>query len=962
MNKVSRRLIVFSLALPLAWMLLPRAIRHAIHPTAFAAPKTFTVNVTGDGQDANVGDGVCQTSIAGHCSLRAAIEEANANAGKDTINFNIPGAGVHTISPNSALPEITAPVIIDGYSQPGASQNTLATGDNAVLLVELSGANPAIFSSALRISAGDSTVRGLVINRFVGAIVLVAHDGNTIQGNFIGTNAAGTAALGNAGVGIIISSDNNTIGGTAAGARNIISGTEVRQGSVPSGILIDGSGNTIQGNYIGTDAGGTVALGNAGFGIRDFGGKNNLIGGTVAGARNVISGNLGIGIQLFSEETSGNKIQGNYIGTDAGGTAALANTKSGVEITFGIPSKPMNNLIGGTTPAARNVISGNGEHGILFDGAISNQVQGNFIGTDASGTAPLGNTLSGISMNSFDDNNTIGGAVGLGNVIAFNGKSGVEILGSNVAGNAVLSNSIFSNSGLGIDLAGDGVTANDASDGDTGPNNLQNFPVISSAVTNGANTTVTGSMDATPNVNVTIQFFANPTCDPSGNGEGQTFVGSINKTTGADGHFMFSSAMASNVPAGQLVTATATDSANNTSEFSQCVQVTTTTGPTPTPTPTPGGGAFAFGQSAYSIFEDCAALTVTVTRSGDNSTQASVEYATQSVTASERSDFDTAVGLLQFAPGETSKAFDILVGEDSFTEGPESFTVSLSNPSGASLGSPASATVQIFDDPPEPSTNTIDAADGFVCQHYHDFLNREGDSTGLDFWANQIEACGSDAHCRDARRVNVSAAFFLSIEFQETGGFAVRVQRAAFGKKSDTAASRVTYRQFVRDARQVGEGVVVGQPGFEARLEGNKQVYTTQVVTSADFIARYPTPQTADQYVDALFASAGVTPTSDERQAAAGAFGAGGTAGRVAALRSVSDSASVRQAEFAPSFVLMQYFGYLRRNPTDAPDADDSGYQFWLAKLKQFGGNFQKAEMVRAFITSIEYRSRFGQP
>jgi hypothetical protein len=155
--------------------------------------------------------------------------------------------------------------------------------------------------------------------------------------------------------------------------------------------------------------------------------------------------------------------------------------------------------------------------------------------------------------------------------------------------------------------------------------------------------------------------------------------------------------------------------------------------------------------------------------------------------------------------------------------------------------------------------------------------------------------------------------------------------------------------------------VVFGQPGSDVRIAANEQIYATQVVTSAAFINRYPLAQTADQYVDALFASAGLTPTAPERQAAINAFGGGGTAGRTAALRSVSDSNSVGLAEFTPSFVLMQYFGYLRRNPTDAPDNNDTGYQFWLTKLKNFGGDFRRAEMVKAFISSTEYRSRFGQ-
>jgi hypothetical protein len=368
-----------------------------------------------------------------------------------------------------------------------------------------------------------------------------------------------------------------------------------------------------------------------------------------------------------------------------------------------------------------------------------------------------------------------------------------------------------------------------------------------------------------------------------------------------------------------------------------------------------------FSQSTYFAFEDCNAVTIIVSREGNTSTAASVDYATQSGTASDRADFDTAIGTLNFAPGETAKSFDVLISEDSYVEGTESFTVVLSNPTGAALGTPASATVQIFDDSPESTTNPINAADDFVCQHYHDFLNRDDDSAGLAFWTNEITSCGTNAACIEAKRVNTSAAFFLSIEFQETGGFAIRVQRAAFGKKSADAATRIKYLQYIRDARFLGDGVVLGQPGWDATLEVNKQAYINQVVTSSAFTSLYAAGLTADQFVDALFAAAGVTPGSSDRLAAINAFG-GGTNGRAAALRSVSDSNSLRTAEFSPSFVLMEYFGYLRRNPTDAPDNNDSGYQFWLTKLNNFSGDFQKAEMVRAFISSTEYRSRFGQP
>lgn len=251
--------------------------------------------------------------------------------------------------------------------------------------------------------------------------------------------------------------------------------------------------------------------------------------------------------------------------------------------------------------------------------------------------------------------------------------------------------------------------------------------------------------------------------------------------------------------------------------------------------------------------------------------------------------------------------------------------------------------------------NAIDDATFFVSQHYRDFLSREPDSSGLNFWTNEINSCGADLACLDYKRQNVSAAYFLSIEFQETGFYAIRIQRAAFGKKSRDV-SRMTLAQFGPDASAVGSGVVVGQAGYQTVLEQNKQNYAAQIVASADFIARFPTSQSATQFVSALYSSAGVTPTQAETDAAVAAFGGGGSSGRIAALRKVADSNSMVQAELNPAFVLMEYFGYLRRDP------DVAGYNFWLTKLEQFNGNYVQADMVKSFIVSGEYRGRFGNP
>ena len=372
-------------------------------------------------------------------------------------------------------------------------------------------------------------------------------------------------------------------------------------------------------------------------------------------------------------------------------------------------------------------------------------------------------------------------------------------------------------------------------------------------------------------------------------------------------------------------------------------------------------GFVQFDAATATVAENAGSVSLTVTRTGDTSGVTTVNFETSDGTATQKNDYTFGFGTIQFGPGETSKTIKVLLVDDVFVEGPENFKVTLSNTSGNFVvGSQNQITVTITDnDSMAPTTNPIDDTTFFVRQHYLDFLGREADAPGLAFWTGQINSCGANLSCIAAKRVDVSASFFLSIEFQETGGYALRVQRAAFGRQSNDPVTRYPYLQFMRDTRTIGQGVIVGQAGFDTLLEQNKQAYAQQIVLTNEFTIRFP-PAPAAVYVDALFASAGVTPTPAERTAAINAFGAGGTIGRVAALRSVTDSTSVRTAESRISFVLAEYYGYLRRNPTDAPDFSDAGYQFWLNKLNLFNGNYLDAEMVKAFITSIEYRQRFG--
>jgi hypothetical protein len=258
------------------------------------------------------------------------------------------------------------------------------------------------------------------------------------------------------------------------------------------------------------------------------------------------------------------------------------------------------------------------------------------------------------------------------------------------------------------------------------------------------------------------------------------------------------------------------------------------------------------------------------------------------------------------------------------------------------------------------NTNLIDNTQFYVAQQYRDFLSREADASGFQFWTSGITSCGADANCVAVKRVDTSAAFFLSIEFQSTGFFVYDVYKAAFGNIAGKPVP-VTFNQFFPDTQRIGQGVVVGQGNWQQQLDENKQSYVFLFVQRADFQAAHGS-QDAATLVDSLFRDAGVTPTSDERNAAINAFNnaGGGTNGRAAALRSVAESKSVTGATFNEAFVLMQYFGYLRRNPDDPPDSDFSGFNFWLTKLNQFNGNYVNAEMVKAFITSIEYRQRFG--
>ncbi len=379
-------------------------------------------------------------------------------------------------------------------------------------------------------------------------------DNNYVQGNFIGTNSNNATTLSNALDGVLVSdqASNNLIGGTTAAERNVISGN----GS--NGVQITGAGtraNQVQGNYIGTTTDGNFAFSNVNDGVLILSASDNTVGGTAPGAGNLISGNFQAGVSLLGVGTTANQIQGNLIGVNPTQSAPVGNGGPGVRLSNGASG----NLVGGAASGAGNVISGNGAYGVLIGSANShgNVIQGNDIGTDSGGTLPLGNASDGVAILGASTNSVGGRVPGAGNVIAFNGGTGVRVFVG--TSNAILSNSIFANANQGIRLV-------------SGGNQMENAPALASASSAGS-TTITGTLASVPNSSFTIQFFASPVGDPSGFGQGKVFLGSIQVTTDNTGKVDFSASLTVAVPAGFAIAATATDPLDNTSAFSNWVTV-----------------------------------------------------------------------------------------------------------------------------------------------------------------------------------------------------------------------------------------------------------------------------------------------------------------------------------------------------------------------------------------------------
>jgi parallel beta-helix repeat protein len=486
-----------------------------------------------------------------------------SDAANNTIGGTATGAG-NLISGNT-----NDGVLIGGSGATGNRVQGNRIGTDLTGTAALGNGTGVLIASANNLVGGTAAGAGNLISGNTNDGVSLSRNaatGNLVQGNQIGTDVTGTAKLGNFHGVVIDRAANNTVGGTTAGAGNVVSGNTI------DGIVIEGvgaTGNVVQGNRIGTNAAGTAALGNEG-GVEIIDGANNTVGGTALGAGNLISGN-GSGIRIEGGGATGNVVQGNQVGTDLTGTAKLGNS-FGVEIF-----EAANNTVGGTAAGAGNLLSGNSQDGVLINdsGTAGNVVQGNRIGTDAAGTANLGNGGAGVDIISTSNNAIGGSAAGAGNTLAFNAGAGVAVSVSpstHIAsdGNSIRRNAIFSNGGPGIDLGKDGVTLND-SKGHSGPNNSQNFPTLLAASSSLLFHVVSigGSLHSTSRTTFTLDFFVSPTADPSGFGEGRTFLGSSSVTTDASGNASFGFGFPGFAPGRSVVTATATDPAGNTSEFSQ---------------------------------------------------------------------------------------------------------------------------------------------------------------------------------------------------------------------------------------------------------------------------------------------------------------------------------------------------------------------------------------------------------
>ncbi len=634
-------------------------------------PSVHTVTSVGDLGDADLDDGVCDDGT-GECTLRAAIEQANHTGGEHDVEFAIPGAGVHSIVPATPLPTIATAVRIRGETQPGATAAALtANGIEATIAIRLDGAS--VIASGLTFDAENCRVSGLSITGFGQGGMTLASGNCAVVGNFIGLAPDGSEAR-NTAFGVKVRDGSHSL------STNVISSHTVDPARIGPGIHVENGHITVVENYIGTDPTGTEARPNThGVYVQSSGHVFE---------RNLISANQvwGIWYRVFAPG-SPSRILGNRIGTDRTGTVSLGGG-GGIALTDmnGRFDDGARTRIGGFGPGEGNLISGNQSAAIWHP--VGDTIEGNLIGVAADGVSPLGND-TGIIIERAAGNRVVG------NTIANNG-SGIVLLGIRATdtGHTIRGNSIYGNSLLGIDLRGEGQTLNDAGDADTGPNHLQNFPVLSAVVPGTGTTRFEGVLDSAPSSVYTLEFFSNEVCGASGYGEGRYLWGSADAVTDADGIASFAFSFAGSHP-GEFYTATATAADGSTSEFCECLHVVGR-----------GNGELEFNQATYEVAEsqvdpDATGfwLPVAIRRTSGAFGEITVDFATGDGTAEAPDDYLERSGTATFGDDDVTYEFEVFVRADDEIESDETIELTLSSPTGgATLGAQQTAQIVILND------------------------------------------------------------------------------------------------------------------------------------------------------------------------------------------------------------------------------------------------------------------------
>jgi len=965
-----------------------------------ASAASFTVNTNYDASDAtsidtNPGDGLCQESHDGLCSLRAAIMEVNALGGSNTISFNVPFSLLTLKTP---LPPIGGNLTIIG---PGAANLTL--DGNAAVRHFFVNPGATLTISDLTLSGGVSDSGGSIYNS--GGTLVVT------SAVFTGNNTTTTAGMPHFG-GVIYN------GGTLTVASSSFS-NNVASVSVCGFICL------ADGGAIYVTASGSAEVSNSTFNnnLPDAIGNGGSATVTTSIFTNHTSGAIGNSKSLsVSDSTFTNNNTGIVTGVNGDASTTVNRslfTQGGVGVfvragelivansTFVNNSDPSNSGIIGRGDLSstkvyvtNSTLANNTGYGLTGGGVwiIRNTIiAGSSIRNCREVVVNGGNNLEdGTSCGWGSDNGSMSNTnPSLGALGNFGGPAlTMPLTGNSPAVNK--GNTAVCSTAVGAPDYGAGTVDQRGFLRRNGLCDIGAFEAQPSNISgqgSGQSTLVNTPFASLLRVHVT-DFFANVLGGAkvtfSGPASGASIAGGGTGNTEGNGNASFAATangvagaykVIAGFDGGPLVNFDLTNTAASTPTPTPTPSPTPTPTATPTPTPTPTPMLIQFSSSTYQVGEGDGRVDTIITRTGDTSAAASVSFATSDLAgaqncnlangvASSLCDYETRLTTVRFAAGETAKVVSVLIVDDSYLEGPETFSLNLSNPNGGSLSSNANTTVTIVDNDIATGASPIDQTGFFVRMHYLDFLSRVPDSDGVVFWTNQILSCGSNQSCIDTKRTNVSSAFFLSIEFQQTGYLVEHVYKSAYGNATGTSTFGGTHQllvpgvrlnEFLADSQQIADGVIVGQVNWQQTLENNKQAFFAELVQRPRFTSAFPSSLSAAQFVDTLNANAENPLSTSERDQLVNDLATGGKS-RAQVLRAIAENSNLAKAEFNRAMVLMQYFGYLRRNPNDNPDTDYTGYDFWLTKLNQFNGDYIGAEMVKAFINSAEYRGRFGTP